>query len=354
MNIIALHGFLNVGNTCYLSSCLQILLHTTDLTMTLMTKNPPNILKPEMHLLNEWKRMIVEQLQYNPHKNNNEAINPAKFLFILDKIGKINKKNFSCLEQNDITEILSFIIESFHICYKEGKRVIIKGNKTIQNNTDRCAFDCYHFLRKNYENDYSEIDILFKGIQMTQILSLNNNNNNNKQQILKNNPDFFTFLELIITKDTTSIYDCIQQYIKEEILENENAWFNEKTNQKESVRKRTIFWNFPPILMIHLHRISTTHSHTKNKQYIAFPIHQLNLTPFVSEYNKDKYKYDLYAVCNHHGSTSMSGHYTTTIKHSTNHKWYEYNDTFVTEINESQIITPNACCLFYRICKSTD
>jgi ubiquitin C-terminal hydrolase len=56
--------------------------------------------------------------------------------------------------------------------------------------------------------------------------------------------------------------------------------------------------------------------------------------------------YDLYGICNHVGGT-MGGHYTAYIKNS-NGKWYHFNDTVVSEIQESHIITPNAYCFFYR------
>jgi ubiquitin C-terminal hydrolase len=58
------------------------------------------------------------------------------------------------------------------------------------------------------------------------------------------------------------------------------------------------------------------------------------------------YKYELYGVCNHSGST-MGGHYTAYVKNA-NGKWYHFNDTSVTEVSETSIVTPKAYVLFYR------
>ena len=80
---------------------------------------------------------------------------------------------------------------------------------------------------------------------------------------------------------------------------------------------------------------------------IDFPLENLNLSKYVVGYNKDAYIYDLYAVCNHSGS-SLGGHYTSFVKNA-NGKWYHYNDTTVSEVGMAQqIITPKAYCFFYR------
>ena len=51
-------------------------------------------------------------------------------------------------------------------------------------------------------------------------------------------------------------------------------------------------------------------------------------------------------VCNHSGTT-MGGHYTSYVKNA-NGKWYVFNDTNVSEIEEKSVITNQAYCLFYR------
>jgi ubiquitin C-terminal hydrolase len=66
-------------------------------------------------------------------------------------------------------------------------------------------------------------------------------------------------------------------------------------------------------------------------------------------YKRDSYIYDLYAVCNHHGSCSGSGHYTATICTASN-QWYTFNDENVkqTEMKGESISSNIPYCLFYR------
>ena len=55
--------------------------------------------------------------------------------------------------------------------------------------------------------------------------------------------------------------------------------------------------------------------------------------------------YDLYAVSNHYGSYSF-GHYTAFVK-SYENDWLEMNDSLITSVSESSIVSSAAYILFY-------
>jgi ubiquitin C-terminal hydrolase len=136
-------------------------------------------------------------------------------------------------------------------------------------------------------------------------------------------------------------------FTKTEYLEGENAWFNEKTNQKEDVNKSIKFWNLPKILVISLKRFSPDGKQKLNSQ-IYFPLENLDLSRYIYGYNSSKYKYNLYGICNHSGGV-LGGHYTCFVKHIDD-KWIHFNDTHVEIVeNPQNMITPLAYCLFYRI-----
>jgi ubiquitin C-terminal hydrolase len=126
----------------------------------------------------------------------------------------------------------------------------------------------------------------------------------------------------------------------------ENAWFNEKTGEKEEINKVTTFWNLPKVLVICLKRFSTD-GRRKLQHLVNFPLTDLNLAKYVKGYNAKQYVYDLYGVCNHFGGV-QGGHYTAFAKNSDG-KWLHYNDTSVEIVpNELQIMSTSAYCLFYR------
>ena len=58
--------------------------------------------------------------------------------------------------------------------------------------------------------------------------------------------------------------------------------------------------------------------------------------------------YDLYGVVNHYG-TMGGGHYTAYCKNFLNNRWYEFDDSRVSEIRSKDAVSENAYVLFYRL-----
>ena len=58
--------------------------------------------------------------------------------------------------------------------------------------------------------------------------------------------------------------------------------------------------------------------------------------------------YDLYAVCNHHGSDLQSGHYTATCKNPTDGQWYHFDDVHTRVLDKRDVVTVDAYILFYQ------
>lgn len=61
----------------------------------------------------------------------------------------------------------------------------------------------------------------------------------------------------------------------------------------------------------------------------------------------DDNSFELYAVCNHHGNM-QSGHYTAYCRNPIDGLWYVFDDTKVSPIDESSIVTQDAYILFYH------
>jgi ubiquitin C-terminal hydrolase len=147
-----------------------------------------------------------------------------------------------------------------------------------------------------------------------------------------------------------TLFHCFEKQCECELLQGENAWFNEKENKNQDVHKRMLFWSLPNIMIIDIKRFITSMNGRikKNQQFIDIPINNVDFSKYVEGYAKETYIYDLYAICNHHGQID-GGHYSATIKNS-NGKWYNFNDTQVTEIivNDNIISGNTPYCLFYR------
>ena len=90
---------------------------------------------------------------------------------------------------------------------------------------------------------------------------------------------------------------------------------------------------------------------------VDFPLEGLDITkymisdPSIMSPNGESMIYDLYAVSNHYGGMGF-GHYTAYARNPVTDKWYEFDDSRVTQIPtnrlESTIVSSAAYNLFYR------
>ena len=327
-----LSGLANLGNTCFMNSCLQVLSHTYELNDFLKTETYKTKLnsKCDTIMLLEWDKL--RDLMWS----KNVIISPGRFLQHVQKVARLKGQTlFTGFSQNDLPEFLIFMIDCFHNAISREVTMNIVGNNI--NQTDTLALQCFETIKRMYSKDYSEVWNLFYGIHVSQLTTIDTN------ECISKTPEPYFMVDLPIPENITnpSLIDCFNEYVRGELLE---GVLNEQRNQRETVRKQLQFWSFPTILVIDLKRF--TANNRKDQRLVTFPIDDLDLSSYAIGYYPESYHYELYAVCNHMGNV-MGGHYTAFIKNS-NSLWYHMNDTNVNEISISEIITSAAYCLFYR------
>ncbi|BGP41272.1 hypothetical protein JCM10449v2_005249 [Rhodotorula kratochvilovae] len=168
-------------------------------------------------------------------------------------------------------------------------------------------------------------------------------------------------------KKVITLNDCLAEFTKEERLGEDDMWYCGTCKEHKQATKKVELWKVPDVLVFALKRFSSSrYSRDKLDDLVDFPIDGLDLTPWV-EGDKvekrlaeelgagvapvisepDSLTYDLYAVSNHFGGLG-GGHYTAFAKNHENGRWYDFDDSRVSEISPDRIKSSAAYLLFYR------
>ena len=313
----------NVGNTCYINSLIQVLRHTEIMNEALNTILSDKLDNKRAIILREW-----DSLRRTMWKQRC-VVSPYRFLHFLRECEKTKEltRNF---EQQDVGEFLIVLLEEFHEGIKRSVKMNVSGR--ARSEVDILMKDMYKEYKNLFQNNYSEIIDIFYGMQETRICRLNDN------EILCKKIEPLSILNLAILDDSAkTLYDCMDEYCKRELLCGDNKWMNEKTGLKEEVTITTKLIYAPKILIISLKK------YVNEKQLITFPLDNLNLKNYMLDNTEPVY--ECYGVCNHSGGLNC-GHYYSYVK--VNGKWYSFNDVQVKELQERFVVTKMAYCLFYK------
>jgi ubiquitin carboxyl-terminal hydrolase 4/11/15 len=132
-------------------------------------------------------------------------------------------------------------------------------------------------------------------------------------------------------KKGVTLGDCLDEFNKEEILSENDAWYCPRCKEFRRASKKFELWKCPDILIIHLKRFSASRGlRDKIDVLVDFPIEGLDLSDRVAMKEEGKSAiYDLFAVDNHYGGLG-GGHYTACAKNFVDGEWYDYNGTLLT------------------------
>ncbi|XP_029975671.1 ubiquitin carboxyl-terminal hydrolase 19 isoform X2 [Salarias fasciatus] len=156
-----------------------------------------------------------------------------------------------------------------------------------------------------------------------------------------------------------TLEQCLNLFTKPEVLAPEEAWYCPKCQQHREASKQLLLWRLPNVLIIQLKRFSFRSFIWRDKinDMVDFPVRNLDLSKFCIG-QKDEVQqppvYDLYAVINHYGGM-IGGHYTAYARLPSDKNsqrsdvgWRLFDDSTVTMVEESQVVTRYAYVLFYR------
>lgn len=291
----------------------------------------------EAQILHEWNdlRKMLWKSQC--------VVHPKRFVSIIQGYAK-NMKNtqFTGFAQNDASEFLIFLMDTFDKALRH--HVVMNVRGTVENETDKTGKACYEMMKTMYSTKYSAIIQNFHGIQATQIIGVDGTD---MGKILSVCPEPTFVLNLPLPRTSprqvlakSNIMDCLKHYCTGELMNGDNQWMNDVSGKKENVVRRTRFWSLPDTLIMSIGRNDSYGR--KHNTLVEAPTEMLDMSRYMCGYERETYKYKLYAICNHMGGVG-GGHYTANVR--VNDLWYEFNDTRVNRITKDPVTT--AAYLFF-------
>jgi len=398
-------GFENIGNTCYMNSILQLLLHSKNLVKFLLNNdgkteyeeylneaiidNLANKERKRLCLDNSSrvtidrndidylkKTAITTQLAEIVNaiiKKGNSIITPISLKKAID----IKLQSFRGMHQQDAHELLIqlldcivdetgiesepeinnvpdcinkylSLLEQVKLMTKqtsdieEKKRIISKFNEYRKEN--KLVINNYlglTFMVKYFKQKYNPFIYQFMGFAINKIQCENCKNINTN----------FENIPVLTLNVKCSLKECLNNFIEPEQI---NDYECSICQSKQIAHKITKIWRNPYVLFIHLKRfkVLNTGRILKDNTNVDIP-HEINLTNYCDEslFTEKSIKpiYKLKGISNHHGGMG-GGHYTADCKCIINEDiWYNFDDTNVSRYQNNNINMSSAYILMYEL-----
>ena len=326
-------GIINLGNTCFINSCLQALIHCK-LFMQSFFKKYSEINEKSTPISYNFLLICIAMLDIS--KNSNDRyIDISYFKYIFGKKHAL----FNGYAQNDSQEFCRIFLEDISTELNEIKNKYIY--KALTNSPGKTKIDRDKEFHMNFiSKEKSIITDLFYSQIITTFICKCNSEIYSFQKLL----DFPLLLPENVNK--IDIVDLLKIYFKEEIVDFETKC--EACQHIEKHKKLLKISRPPEILILSFQRIDET-TQKKNDCQIIFPINDtLKLYDFIDHdigFDQESH-YKLFSIVNHIGSMN-GGHYFTYIRPLESQKWYEFNDSSVRQIQLHTSVYQTAYALFY-------
>jgi len=318
-------GLKNLGNTCYMNSCLQCLAYCPNFANYFLTQKPDvkqqSAAESFMNLIRQMRVTDVRS-SIHPSDVRNKAIKSCP--------------QFNNYMQHDAQEFMRFYLDSLHdsmnkitekIPYEEIKDI------PMESTVETAQRWWNHYCRRND----SHVKDTFAG-QLYSCVECSVCGNTSKA--------FDPFLDLSLAvpdKPHVKLEDCFNQLVDLETLDGDNKFYCSKCKDHQKSTRFIRIYREPETLMVHLKRFSQDGAkHAKIQSYVNVD-DSLDISKYVFQANGRKITYKLKCIVNHIGSLT-GGHYTANCEYTGD--WYCMNDATVSHIDT--FVTNAAYILFFQ------
>jgi len=346
-------GLFNLGSTCYLNACLQVLLNTEEITeseeLQRMSDRLQNLMgRPGYKGPREWIILELRNL-VNTAKSTTARFNPSDFVKTFTR----KASQFAADTQHDAQECLNYLLDK--MCSEIDDIQDRHRTGTGQVLFPETKSDGLSPAEMDWLSDptwtKSFIEDIFCGQQMYQQKCLACGHSLQ--------PKFEPFVMLSIPiansqrmgarrrSQKVGLSACLSRYFcQEELLD----YTCDVCHEKGKCIRQISVHRLPKYLIIHLKRFNYVGGTDQDKiiSAVDFPLMNLQMAEYYAS-PKDDVPYNLSAVVSHSGHSRNSGHYIAHCFNNELNGWLRFDDPRVTESKKSTCINQSdAYILFYK------
>lgn len=362
-----LRGLNNLGNTCFLNSVLQALLHTPLLKNFFLsdrhnryvcqqrTRRKNGLNAGELQIPSLCLSCDLDAMYSAVFSGDRKPYSPAKFLYSWWQ----HASHLASYEQQDAHDFFITMLDGIH----EKEHQQLKPHNEAISTGDCCI------VHKVFSGTLrSDVTCTICGYTSTTYdpcmdISLDlNSSNNSKKRASK------SFHTCNGGSDRTStLLGCLERFTRSERLGSDQKLFCQHCQVKQESLKQMSFTKIPLVACFHIKRFEHSLKRKMAKKidrYVQFPFY-LDMTPFLSSSilrsrfgnrifsidDRDSdadmelaSEFEIFAVITHCGKLE-SGHYTTYLRK--NNQWYKCDDSWITCVSENTVRASQAYMLFY-------
>ncbi|KAG2388438.1 hypothetical protein C9374_000602 [Naegleria lovaniensis] len=311
-------GLANQGATCYLNSLVQSLFHTPEFRYVIFKWRYDAQRDPSK------ERCIPYQLQ---RLFAYLTLSKRKAVPTTSLTKSFGWEQSDAFVQHDVQELNRLLFDAIDVS--------LIGSRNIDNKEEQQNGLTPKIKELTNFHDVLISDI-YSGI-MLDYIEAKDHRRESGEPVGRAREDIYMDLQLVV-RSVSSVEEALDNYVKPELLEGNEQWICEELgNKKIDAIKGLKLKTLPYILTLHLKRFDydlQTWTRIKLGNMVTFP-YELDMKKYVTN-QSGSHIYDLFAVLIHSGS-ALGGHYYAYIKSLSNGKWYNFNDSNVSEIDAQQV-----------------
>ncbi|KAL2236130.1 UNVERIFIED_CONTAM: hypothetical protein Sindi_1345200 [Sesamum indicum] len=346
---LGLRGLNNLGNTCFMNSVLQALLHAPPLRNYFLNDRHKN----ESCRKGSADRLClpcdIDVIYSAVFSGERTPYSPAKFLYSWWQ----HSENLASYEQQDAHEFFISMLDRIH--EKLGKASLGKENGD-------CQCIAHRVFSGLLRSDVTCTSCGFTSSTYDPCVDISLDLNNSSFAT-----DFTSKPSKINeTSVASSLVGCLDLFTRPEKLGSDQKLYCENCREKQDALKQMSLNKLPLVLCLHIKRFEHSPIRKMSRKidrHLQFPF-SLDMRPYLSssivrkrfgnrifsfegEETDVSTEFEVFAVVTHSGMLE-SGHYVTYLR--LRNQWYKCDDAWITEVDE-EVVRASQCYLIFYVQK---